>query len=216
MALMKNDAEAQTLFDSLKVKHPNAIEEENRIAIDAIRDYFNFSEPISIEKIETEVVASKTVEQRLLPDAKVLVVIDIDNTQWDRFDQMNCVYIGMETVNKAFEYYHEFADADYILLSHRDQRTYLFKTHDKPSMQNEKPVNGLGRSYKKPSKDEMLMWPDMLYMTFPLTKADIVPLSVDVKSINNTAPILSSGARDYYSPRIVKVKDLLVPQNAEQ
>lgn len=216
MALMKNDAEAQTLFDSLKVKHPSAIEEENRIAIDAIRDYFNFSEPISIEKIETEVVASKTVEQRLLPDAKVLVVIDIDNTQWDRFDQMNCVYIGMETVNKAFEYYHEFADADYILLSHRDQRTYLFKTHDKPSMQNEKPVNGLGRSFKKPSEGEMLMWPDMLYMTFPLTKTDIVPQTIDVKSINNTAPILSSGARDYYSPRIVKVKDLLLPQNAEQ
>jgi len=143
-------------------------------------------------------------------DSKVLIVVDIQNSNWEHFDTMDCIYIGMETANKAFEYYHEFADADYILLTHRDkERTFLFKTHGKPSMQNEKPQNGLGRSFKKPSENEQLMWPDVLYMVFPLTKEDIVSdTPISLKRVNDTAAFGEKG-RDWYSPRICKLKDVI-------
>jgi len=143
-------------------------------------------------------------------NSKVLIVVDIQNSNWEHFDTMDCIYIGMETANKAFEYYHEFADADYILLTHRDkERTFLFKTHGKPSMQNEKPQNGLGRSFKKPSENEQLMWPDVLYMVFRLTKEDIVSdIPISLKRMNDTA-VFGDKGRDWYSPRICKLKDVI-------
>lgn len=209
MALMRNDAEAQKLLEKMQITKHEEIAQENHIALDAISEYFNYSKPVTIEQIETAEMEDYPASLvRINPDAKVLVVVDIDNTQWDKFDNMDCIYIGMETVNKAFEYYHEFADADYILLTHRDERTYLFKTHGKPTMQNEKPQNGLGRSFKKPSEGELLMWPDMLYMSFAISKEDKVDLHIDKKRIDETAPQLGSGSHDYYSPRMVKFSDI--------
>mgnify|MGYP004447416093 FL=1 len=210
-------------YFSLALDKQDKYTEENKELLKELSKHF-FVEKITIgkdpeKKLEKVVAAAK--EQGIISEdvgnSKVLVVVDIQNSNWDNFDNMEAIYIGMETAEKSFEYYHEFADVDYILLTHRDERTYLFKTHGKPRMQNEKPQNALGRSFKKASEGEQLMWPDMLHMVFSITKKDLVDdYNLSLERINKTATLTADGKPDYYSPRVVKLADVVYKPKAKE
>ncbi len=138
---------------------------------------------------------------------KVLFVVDI--TDWDTVDGIEGVYISMESSPKAFEYFHEFADVDYILLTHRDHRTYLFKVNGKPTMLNKRPPKTLGRPFKKPAKESQKFQDGELFMVFPLRKEDIATeFAIDIDKVKTSGVPLEKG-KDYYSPRVVDLQTLL-------
>ena len=203
-------------YFSLALDNEEKYAEENQVLLQELRKHF-FVEEIAVgadpeTKLERAKVKAKEIGMvdEEVGNSKVLVVVDIQNSNWENFSNMEAIYIGMETAEKSFEYYHEFADVDYILLTHRDDRTFLFKTHGKPRMQNEKPQNALGRPFKKASADDPLMWPYMLYMVFSITKEHLVDdYNFSLKRINATATQTADGKPDFYSPRVVKLADIV-------
>ena len=140
---------------------------------------------------------------------RVLVVVDI-NSKWDELDKIEGIYISMDVVEKTFEYFHEFANVDYILLTHRDERTYLFKPDGSPTMKPEKPANCFGRSFNKFSKGEDSPKAPRLHMVFPVTSANMInDFEFDMARINNTGLVSEDGKRDYYSPRVVRLAEVI-------
>lgn len=140
---------------------------------------------------------------------RVLVVVDI-NSKWDELDKIEGIYISMDVVEKTFEYFHEFANIDYILLTHRDERTYLFKPNGAPTMKPEKPASTFGRSFNKFSKGENSPQAPRLHMVFPVTSADMVnDYEFDMARINNTGLVSEDGKRDFYSPRVVRLAEVV-------
>ena len=160
------------------------------------------------EALNKEIGSSPSTPTEEEMDKKVLIVVDI-NSNWEEIDNIEGIYISMDVVEKTFEYFHEFADVDYILLTHRDERTYMFKLENSPSMKSEKPINSFGRSFNKFSKGDSSS-ATRLHMVFPITSTNrIDDYKFDMARINNTGLVSEDGKRDFYSPRVVRLSEIV-------
>lgn len=141
MALMKNDAEAQELLKKMKITISDRVDinQENHIALDAISKYFNYSEPVQIEKIETTVVSETRhplvdhggvamvmmenydVRSKSFQHGKIAIPIKMNEWGMDIIEHLNDLqYVLFHTRNKEHNK-HLFAIRSSVFVAKKEQ-----------------------------------------------------------------------------------------------
>lgn len=119
MALMKNDAESLPLLESLKVKKHEDIKEENRIAIDAICNYFRLSKPVKIEDVENAVIDSKELSVPTNGGVAMVMMENYDDKK--RFFGQGKIAIPVKITEWGMDILEHINDLQFVLFHTRDK-----------------------------------------------------------------------------------------------
>lgn len=140
MALMRNDAEAQELLKKMQITKHEDIAQENYIALDTIRKYFNYSEPVVIEQIET---APVTAEKRAVVGKDDLAVFVYSNHFSDDLEKLRNskgIAIGLKDSSSALGLAAGFMQTKYVVLHNKSDLSVVYNTQGSPRLLTAKDV----------------------------------------------------------------------------
>lgn len=141
MALMKNDVEAQKLLKTMQVTKHEKIAQENHIAIDTISDYFNYSDPITIEEIDTALVVEKKHTIVNKDDLAVFVYSNHFGADLESIRKSKGIAIGLKDTASALGLAAGFMQTKYLVLHNKSDLSVVYNTKGNPRLLTAKDVS---------------------------------------------------------------------------